>query len=169
MAAERWRPAYIGIGSNLDDPCAQVTNACRAIAALADCCGFVVSPYYRSAPVGPQDQGDFVNAVAGVLTRLDAPTLLARLRDIETQHGRTRDGVRWGPRVIDLDLLMLSDVTLSTDQLTLPHARLAERRFVLEPWHALSPTLSVPGVGSLSALLAAVADQQVARIDGDAC
>lgn len=169
MAAERWRPAYIGIGSNLDDPGVQVTKACRAIAALQDCRGFVVSPYYRSAPVGPQDQGDFVNAVAGVLTTLDAAALLDQLRSIETRNGRTRDGVRWGPRVIDLDLLMLSDVTLSTDELTLPHARLAERRFVLEPWHALCPTLSVPGVGALTTLLAAVADQTVARIDGDAC
>ncbi len=169
MPADRWRPAYVGIGSNLDDPCRQVHRAGEALAGLQGCSNIVISPLYRSAPVGPQDQDDYINAIAAMLTTLDAPALLSALLAIETRHGRVRDGVRWGARVIDLDLLMLSDVTIQSARLTLPHPRLSERRFVLQPWADLCPTLSVPGRGPLSAMLANVAEQRVVPVADASC
>ena len=103
--------------------------------------------------MGPVEQPDFVNAAAGLLTQLDAPTLLRELKALETRLGRAAPIVRWGPRLIDLDLLVHGNTQLADDTLTVPHPGLAERAFVLVPLADISPTLMVPGVGRVSALV----------------
>jgi 2-amino-4-hydroxy-6-hydroxymethyldihydropteridine diphosphokinase len=154
-AREHWRPAYVGIGSNLDDPGRQVTAALGAVRGLPDCGWVIHSGLWRSAPVGRSDQPEFVNAVAGFLTTLDAYALLRHLQAIERAAGRRREE-RWGPRTLDLDLLVLGSVTLDDETLTLPHPRIAERNFVLLPLSEIAPHLPVPGRGTVARLLAGV-------------
>ena len=149
-----WRPAYIGVGSNLDSPRDQVRRALDAIAALDGCRVVRSSSLYRSAPVGPQDQPDFVNAVVAVLTTRDARELLADLQSIERSQGRVRGGERWGPRTLDLDLLVFGSARIDEPGLTVPHPRIAERNFVLLPLEELAPDLMIPGLGTVSAVTA---------------
>ncbi len=147
-----WVLAYIGLGSNLDNPPAQLRRALNALAAWPDCRGMEASPWYRSDPVGPPGQPDYLNAVARLETRLDPPTLLSALHSIENAQGRVREE-RWGPRTLDLDLLMHGDRVQNDPQLTLPHPRLHQRAFVLYPLADLDPELRVPGLGPLRQLL----------------
>lgn len=156
-AAGIWCPAYVGAGSNLDDPIAQLRRALAALEALPGIAAFVRSGLYRSAPLGPPGQPDYVNATAAFLTRLEPRILLGRLRDLEDAQGRTR-GERWGPRTLDLDLLVYGRVTSDDAELSLPHPRMQERNFVLLPLAEIAPHLHVPGRGSVLRLLAAVAD-----------
>jgi len=146
-----WVPAYVGVGSNLGDPAARVRAAFEALAGIPDTQLVATSRLYRTAPFGPVAQGDFINAVAGLLTRLDAAALLAQLRGIETAAGRVREQ-RWGPRTLDLDLLVFGDARIDSPELTVPHPGIAERAFVLEPLHDLAPTLDIPGVGRVETL-----------------
>lgn len=158
MSAVRWVPAYIGAGSNLDDPVRQVESG---IAALAESDGIVLalrSGMYRSAPLGPQDQPDFVNAVVGVMTTLDVHALLKILQAIEDRHGRDRSSGRWGPRTLDLDLLSYSQARIEEPALAVPHPGIAERNFVLLPWRDIAPYYHVPGLGSVSALAGRVSE-----------
>ena len=104
--SERWRPAYIGVGSNLDGPARQVAAAINLVDELDNTRVILTSSLYRSAPLGGIEQPEFVNAVAGILTRLEPVALLAALKGIERERGREAGGSRWGPRVIDLDLLV---------------------------------------------------------------
>lgn len=151
---DRWRPAYVGIGSNLDDPESQVRKAFAALQRLPDS-GFArCSPLYLTGPLGPSDQPDYVNAVAAVLTRLDPHALLRKLRDIETAQGRRRDTRHWGPRVLDLDLLVMGTLVIDEPGLTIPHPGIVERNFVLLPLADIAPHLPVPGRGSVKRLLA---------------
>lgn len=141
-------PAYVGIGSNLSGPEEQVE---RAIDALAEIPGSELearSSLYRSAPFGPVDQPDFVNAVVRLVTKLDAPSLLHRLQKIENSQGRIR-GKRWGPRVIDLDLLVFGDTIVDLDNLNVPHPGIAERNFVLLPLQEIAHDLVIPGLGRI--------------------
>ena len=163
--ADRWRPAYVGIGSNLDDPAARVTAAIDALSARPDVRAFAASSLWCSAPVGTGPQPDYVNAVAGFLWRGEPASLLEVLLDTERWHGRTRDGVRWAPRRLDLDLLMVSDLVIDSPRLTLPHPRMTERAFVLRPLAEIAPCLDVPGAAAVSALLTAVASQRIERMD----
>lgn len=149
-----WRPAYVGVGSNLGDPGAQVRAAIDRLAALPTTRHLLRAPLYRTAPFGPVAQAEFTNSAAGFLTSLDAHALLEALRAIERELGREPARVRWGPRMIDLDLLVLGRERISDAQLTLPHPGIAERAFVLVPLAAIAPTLDVPGVGRVSSLLA---------------
>lgn len=151
-AREHWRPAYVGIGSNLGDPVGRVTGAQSALEHLPESGWFVHSSLWRSAPAGPQDQPDFINAVSGFLTQLEAHDLLHRLQALEQAAGRRRVE-RWGPRTLDLDLLVLGALTLDDDTLTLPHPRIAERNFVLLPLSEIAPHLPVPGRGTVARLL----------------
>ena len=151
-ATERWRPAYVGLGSNLDDPLTRVGDALAALAARDELRAFASSSLWRSAPVGTGPQPDYVNAVAGFLWRGAPEALLDLLLDTERRHGRTRDGVRWAPRRLDLDLLIVSDLVIDSPKLTLPHPRLTERAFVLRPLAELAPTLVVPGAGTVARL-----------------
>jgi 2-amino-4-hydroxy-6-hydroxymethyldihydropteridine diphosphokinase len=147
-------PAYVGIGSNLDDPPARVASAFAGLSRLADCKLVARSRLYRSRPLGPQDQPEFVNAAAGLLTKLSAHELLRALQELERTLGRAQPIVRWGPRRIDLDLLVYADLRVAERELVLPHAGLTERNFVLYPLRDIAPELIVPGHGSVAALAA---------------
>ena len=148
--------AYIGIGSNLDDPEHQVRSAIEALARLPETRVTRVSRLYRTPPWGMADQPPFVNAAVALRTRLSARALLDGMLAIERARGRRRDGPRWGPRVLDLDILLYGDSTFDEDGLHVPHPRIAERAFVLMPLADLDPDLVVPGHGSLRELLAHV-------------
>jgi 2-amino-4-hydroxy-6-hydroxymethyldihydropteridine diphosphokinase len=161
----RWVPAYVALGSNLDGPEAQVARAFDALARLPATRLVFRSSRYRSRPLGPVTQPDFVNAVAALLTQLDAPTLLRELKALETRLGRAVPVERWGPRVIDLDLLVHGQTRSSDESLTLPHPGLTQRDFVLVPLAEICPLLKVPGVGRVDALLQALGPTSLERID----
>ena len=164
VPASNWLPAYVGIGSNLDDPRAQVL---RAIAALAQLRGTQLvssSPLYQTPPLGDVAQPPFVNAAAGLLTQLSPEALLAELRALETRLGRQPPRERWGPRVIDLDLLVVGRETRATPELTLPHPGIAQRDFVLYPLADLAPDLEIPGFGRVAVLKARVENRGVSRL-----
>ena len=145
---------YIGLGSNLADPRSQVEDGLRALARLADTRLVRGSRLYRSAPWGRADQPEFVNAVAQIDTALTPHILLDELLAIERQAGRERDATRWGPRVLDLDILVYGDLILDTPGLHVPHPHLHERVFVLAPLCEIAPELQIPGKGRADALLA---------------
>ena len=158
-----WLPAYIGIGSNMDDPQRQVRGAFQALASLPDSRLIARSRLYRTRPFGPVQQGDFINAVAGLLTQLLPERLLAELRALEVAQGRRREE-RWGPRTLDLDLLVFGDQTIKSDTLEVPHPGIAERGFVLAPLADVAPTLFVPGVGRVAELLQRLPDTGIEAI-----
>jgi 2-amino-4-hydroxy-6-hydroxymethyldihydropteridine diphosphokinase len=159
-------PAYVGLGSNLDNPVAQVRGALATLAEIPHTRLVAHSSLYRNPPMGPAEQPEFVNAVAGLLTSLSAEALLQALNAIEDAHGRRRDGVRWGPRTLDLDLLIYGEMHLESERLTLPHAGLAERPFVLIPLAELAPGLRIPGGAMAAHLAAAAGDGGLVRLDG---
>lgn len=147
-------PVYIGLGANLDDPRRQVESALRELQHLPDTQVVAVSPLYRTAPVGPAQQPDFINAVACLQTALKPLPLLAALQQIERQHGRIRSGQRWGPRTLDLDLLLYGARVLESSTLCVPHPQMHCRAFVLVPLADIAPArLELPGLGRLSELL----------------
>jgi len=147
--------AYIGLGSNLDGPVNQLDAAVKALGGLPGSRVDAVSPYYASPPMGPQDQPDFVNGAARLLTGLAPLELLDALQHIEQQQGRVRRR-RWGERSLDLDLLLYGDCRLDNPRLRVPHPGLAERAFVLRPLLDLAPDLEVPGFGDIATLLSRV-------------
>jgi 2-amino-4-hydroxy-6-hydroxymethyldihydropteridine diphosphokinase len=142
-------PAFIGLGSNLDNPAAQIERAFELLAAVPDTELLARSSMYRSAPFGPVEQPDFVNAVAQLMTFLDAAALLLALQHIERVQGRIRNK-RWGPRVLDLDLLVFADQRIEQANLTVPHPGIAERNFVLLPLREIAPELVIPGLGCVA-------------------
>jgi 2-amino-4-hydroxy-6-hydroxymethyldihydropteridine diphosphokinase len=157
-------PAYVALGSNLDDPRVQVERALDALAGVRNSRLVLRSSLYRSRPFGPVEQPDFVNAVAGLLTTLSPEALLAELQALETRLGRERPVVRWGPRRIDLDLLAHGTGCADQPGLTLPHPGIADRAFVLVPLAEIAADLAVPGRGRVRALLARVDSSGVERI-----
>ncbi len=163
-AATIWRPAFVGIGSNLDGPARQVELAMAALDDIADTCVIARSHLYRSSPLGGIEQPDFVNAVASLVTMLEPRALLEEMQAIELTRGRERSDVRWGPRVIDLDLLVYSNIVLDEPDLTLPHPGIGERNFVWLPLRELAPDLVVPGLGSVSAIPINEQEPRIARI-----
>ena len=140
--------AYVGLGANLGDREAAIRAAAEQLGARR------LSAIVETEPWGYTDQPRFLNAVAEVETSLGPRAFLERLLEIERSLGRTRDGPRWGPRTIDLDLLVHGDALIDEPGLTVPHPRLHERAFALEPLAELAPSLNVPGKGAVSALLA---------------
>jgi 2-amino-4-hydroxy-6-hydroxymethyldihydropteridine diphosphokinase len=160
----RWLPAYVGVGSNLDDPARQVALALDALCRLPRTLRVAVSPLYRTKPLGEIVQPAFVNAVAGLLTQRSPEELLADLRALEVELGRTPPRERWGPRVIDLDLLVVGRETRATDTLTLPHAGIAGRDFVLYPLADVAPDLDVPGVGRVRDLRLRVPNRGIEKL-----
>jgi 2-amino-4-hydroxy-6-hydroxymethyldihydropteridine diphosphokinase len=164
MDIRRWVPAYVALGSNLDVPRMQVERALAALAELPETRLVLRSSLYRSRPLGPVAQPDFVNAVAGLLTRLDPQALLSRLKALETELGRERPVVRWGPRRIDLDLLVHGDARIAATNLQLPHPGIAERAFVLVPLAEFAPDLVVPGVGRVRDLRGRVDSADLERL-----
>jgi 2-amino-4-hydroxy-6-hydroxymethyldihydropteridine diphosphokinase len=160
-----WYPAYVALGSNLDEPAAQVEQAFTALAGLAECRLLARSRLYRTQPLGPQDQPEFVNAVAGLLTTLSPRALLLELKTLERTLGRELPVVRWGPRRIDLDLLVHADARIAESDLVVPHRGLPERNFVLYPLRDIAPELLVPGQGRVSELAARVGAAGIALLD----
>lgn len=156
-------PAYVGVGSNLGDSQAHVLSAFAALAALPETRLVARSRLYRTRPFGPVPQDDFINAAAGLLTSLDATQLLGEIRRIEAAAGRVRTE-RWGPRVLDLDLLVFGDEHIQTPELTVPHPGIASRGFVLAPLADIAPTLHVPGAGRVESLLRALPDDGIAEV-----
>lgn len=153
-----WTPAYVAVGSNLDTPRAQVERAFERLGKLPATLLVSRSRLYRSQPMGPQHQPEFVNAVTGLLTQLDPPQLLQELQRTERAMGRTPPPYRWGPRVIDLDLLLHGRARYESDELRLPHPGIRERNFVLHPWRDIAPDLDIPGVGRVRELAGRVSD-----------
>ncbi len=149
MAAQR--TAWIGLGANLGDPAAQLQAALDAIAALPETHLLAASDRYRTPPLGPPGQPDYCNAVASVATGLSPEALMTALLALERSAGRVRGGDRWGPRIIDLDLLHVEGERRRLPSLQLPHPEAGNRSFVMVPWAALAPTLSVPGIGLIAA------------------
>ena len=164
MDSRHWVPAYVALGSNLDDPRSQVERALAELPGLPATRLVAPSSLYRTRPFGPVEQPDFVNAVAGLLTRLEPAELLAALQAIEQRLGRERPSVRWGPRRIDLDLLVQGGARSAGPGLELPHPGIAERPFVLVPLAEIAPELEVPGVGRVSELLARLDSSDVERL-----
>jgi len=148
----QWIPAYIAIGSNLAEPLEQVRSAFERLARIRDTRLLARSRVYETRPLGPQDQPNFINAVAGLLTRLGAAELLSALKAIERDMGRASPPVRWGPRIIDLDLLLYGAHVIDEPGLIVPHPGIHERNFVLYPLADIAPTLLIPGRGSVGEL-----------------
>ncbi len=149
--------AYIGLGSNLEDPKGQILRALEALKGLPATRLAGCSRLYRNPPLGPP-QPDYVNAVAALETGLSPWALLQRLQAIERAQGRRR-GARFGPRTLDLDILVYGDLVMDHPHLTLPHPRLKERDFVLYPLAELAPGLEVPGQGRVATLKARCPDR----------
>ena len=147
--------AFVGIGSNLGEPEAQIAAALEQLADEEGIALVAVSSLRETEPVGYLDQPNFLNGVAQLDTELQPRELLERLLAIESRLGRVRgEGPRFGPRTIDLDLLVYGDEIVDEPGLTVPHPRLAERLFALEPLAELAPGLAIPGLGPVQALLA---------------
>jgi 2-amino-4-hydroxy-6-hydroxymethyldihydropteridine diphosphokinase len=142
---------YIGVGSNLDQPVQQVLDAKQALQQLPETDLIKFSTLYVSSPMGPQDQPNYVNAVAMLQTTLSAHQLLEHLQAIETQQGRVRKQ-HWGARTLDLDILLYGDQQINTADLVIPHTGITERAFVLYPLQEIAPELDIPGHGKLSEL-----------------
>lgn len=159
------RRAFIGLGSNLADPGTQILKAFDELGRLPRTRLVAQSSLYRSAPVGYAEQPDFINAVAEIETGLDPHQLLEALLDMEHRHGRVRE-FRNAPRILDLDILLYNDLACHEHHLTLPHPRMHERAFVLQPLQEIAPHCVIGGHGAVSACLEKCADQRVERIDG---
>lgn len=161
--------AYVGLGSNLQDPQAQLRLALDGLNRLPDTRVIKCSDYYLTQPVGPVPQADFVNAVCELETALQPLALLRQLLALEARAGRRREGVvRWGPRVLDLDLLVYDQEVINEPELILPHPHLTERAFVLIPFAEIAPYVHVPGKGRVADLVKAVSSAGVARLPGTA-
>lgn len=138
---------YIGLGSNLANPRQQIITALEEIAALPDCDLYNFSSLYQSKPMGPANQPPYINAVAQIQTRLSADILLHYLQAIENAHQRQRNGERWGPRTLDLDILVYGNYSISHKDLTVPHPGIKYREFVLYPLHEINKNLMIPSLG----------------------
>ncbi|GAA0551778.1 2-amino-4-hydroxy-6-hydroxymethyldihydropteridine diphosphokinase [Rheinheimera aquimaris] len=147
---------YIGLGANLNQPVQQLQQAIEALQQLPCSELIAVSSLYGSKPMGPQDQPDYVNAVAALDTTLEAEALLDALQQIEQLHGRQRKAERWGPRTLDLDILLYGTLVINSSRLTVPHYGLHQREFVLYPLYEIAPQLQLPDGTVLSSLLAQV-------------
>ena len=151
------------MGSNLEDPIQHVRQALDELAKLPTSRLLVYSSLYRTAPIGRLDQPDFINAVALIETALTAQALLNALIAIEQQHGRIRESLN-APRTLDLDILMVDDIQCKDSNLTLPHPRMHQRAFVLQPLMEISPHCSIPGQGTVDELLSACSEQRLEQV-----
>tara|TARA_B100002049_G_scaffold193086_1_gene150236 strand:- start:490 stop:972 length:483 start_codon:yes stop_codon:yes gene_type:complete len=150
--------AYIGLGSNMESPKQQIKSAIKSIAEIPEIQVLKSSSLYKSKPVGPRGQNDYINAVIKIETEFMPLELLGYMQDIENQHGRIRKE-RWGPRTLDLDILIFGKEIIQDKNLTIPHSEIEKRPFVLVPLAEIDSNCSIPGVGVISDLLA-VNDQK---------
>ena len=155
---------YVGLGSNLQQPTLQLDNAITALQQLPDCTLIQCSSYYGSKAIGPGQQPDYVNAVARLNTSLSAHHLLSQLQRIEHKQGRRRH-THWGPRTLDLDLLLYGTCVLQDSELTLPHPRLKERNFVVTPLFEIAPDLILPDGSTLVTLLENTTRENLWQLD----
>ncbi len=155
--------AFIALGSNLENPTSQIRKAFDELDKIPSSKLLVYSSLYRSAPVGRLDQPDFINAVAKIETRLNPHELLSALLEIERRHGRTRNFPN-APRTLDLDILLYDDLEYHQHDLTLPHPRISQRAFVLQPLMEIAPNCRIPGYNTIAELLATCQNQRVERI-----
>lgn len=153
MQPER-RRVYIAIGSNLASPLEQVNAAIQAIGEIPDSRIMAVSSFYRTPPLGPQDQPDYLNAAVALETTLAPEALLDHTQRIELQQGRVRKAERWGPRTLDLDIMLFGDEVINTERLTVPHYDMKNRGFMLWPLVEIAPELLFPGNTPLRTYLA---------------
>lgn len=159
---------WLGLGSNLDQPVAQINTALTLLKAQPGIGVLQISDFYWTPPWGDALQDDFINAVAEIETDIGAMPLLRVLQSIEDDMGRQRDERRWGPRVIDIDLLLYGDLVLQSVELELPHARMHERAFVLMPLYQLDEALVIPGRGTIAELLKELDCSGISRLsDGE--
>jgi 2-amino-4-hydroxy-6-hydroxymethyldihydropteridine diphosphokinase len=156
---------FLGLGSNLSDPRMQLQKAITALADLRKSRLVAVSSFYRSRPMGPQDQPEYINAVVSLETELEPEALLNALQTIERDQGRVRDR-HWGARTLDLDILLYGNEVISTERLTVPHPGLQLREFVLYPLHELAPELEVPGLGPMASLCQNCDANGIKRLEG---
>ncbi|WP_298773808.1 2-amino-4-hydroxy-6-hydroxymethyldihydropteridine diphosphokinase [uncultured Shewanella sp.] len=154
---------YVALGANLAEPKSQLDSACQALSRLSDS-DFKVSRYYRSKPMGDVVQPDFVNAVAGFHTHLSAIALLDALQRIEHNQGRVRRE-HWGPRTLDLDIILYGAEHISTSRLTVPHMGMTQRSFVLVPLFELAPTLILPCGTPLKRYITPALQQELSVIE----
>lgn len=168
MSANAVHTAYISVGSNLGDKLANCRSAIGAVERLDRCSVTGCSRFFRTAPVDYLDQDWFVNAVIRIDTALSPGALLERLKHIQTRAGRTENTIRFGPRVIDLDIIFYDDAVVDTPELTIPHPRMHKRRFVLEPLCDIDPRIVHPVLqASVRALLGRIDDpgQEIIPLD----
>ena len=156
--------AFIALGANLADPLGQVERALTALQQLPASRLLACSPLYRSRPMGPADQPDYINGVALLETSLTPHQLLDETQRIELEQGRVRKAERWGPRTLDLDLLLYDERCLDTPRLCLPHPRMHLRAFVLVPLCEIAPDCCIPGRGLARAWLPAVRMQRIEKL-----
>lgn len=145
---------YIALGSNLASPLTQVNAAIEALGTLPDSRIVAVSDFYRTPPLGPQDQPDYLNAAVALETSLAPEALLDHTQRIELDQGRVRKAERWGPRTLDLDIMLFGDETLATPRLTVPHYDMKNRGFMLWPLFEIAPELRFPDGETLASVLA---------------
>ena len=155
--------AYIALGSNLASPLEQVNAAVRALGEIPHSHIVAVSSFYRTPPLGPQDQPDYLNAAVVLDTALDADTLLDNTQRIELQQGRVRKAERWGPRTLDLDIMLFGDSVIHTERLTVPHYDMKNRGFMLWPLCEVAPDLTFPDGTSLKSVLDVLNAERPAR------
>lgn len=158
--------AYIGLGSNLEDPAKQIQLAVDAIKLIPESAIKNVSSLYFSRPMGPQDQPDYMNAVLALETNLSPLALLDQLQAVENQAGRVRKDNRWGPRILDLDILLYDNLVIDSERLTVPHYGLKAREFVLLPLAEIAPSLQLPD-GTNIKLLSQQVDSNGLKIYGN--
>ena len=155
--------AYIAIGSNLASPLEQVNAAVQALGDIPQSRVVALSSFYRTPPLGPQDQPDYLNAAIALDTALSAEALLDNTQRLELQQGRVRKEERWGPRTLDLDIMLFGDAVINTERLTVPHYDMKRRGFMLWPLFEIAPDLIFPDGESLSALLTQLNAEKPAR------
>ena len=160
-----WQPAYVGLGSNLDQPAQQVRRALEALSSLTRTRLIAQSALYGSKPWGMTEQPDFVNAVAGLLTQLPAEQFFKALQTLETQLGRTPSRVLYGPRRIDLDLLVFGQQQIDSTELKVPHPGIVQRNFVLYPLLEVAPDLLIPGSMRVAELASRAPSAGLWRLD----
>ena len=156
--------AYIALGSNLEQPVLQVLQAFEALERLPNSRLINRSSLYRSAPMGRLDQPDFINAVARLDTALTPHELLRSLLEIEFRQGRVREAPN-APRTLDLDVLLYDDLQIHDEKLTIPHPRMTQRAFVLQPLMEIDPACQIPGADSIVSLLILCRDQKLEKIE----
>jgi len=155
---------FVGIGANLNNPRTQVNSALVALSKLTKSCMIAHSSLYRTPPMGPQDQADYINAVAKLETRLLPIELLNELQAIEKSHGRVRKSEQWGPRTLDLDLLLYGNQKIKEERLTVPHYGMKQRAFVLIPLAEIEPELTLPDNSQIAELIEQTGNQGIQQL-----